>query len=362
MTIPHRLPITPLAAMLVALVLQFDPLPARADAPRVAVETARTTEIVEVVPLDGTVNTLREARLSAEIAGLVETVTVESGDRVTAGAPLFTLDAELQRLAVRSLEAERQEAEAARREAERRLEEARSVVAGRHIAETEVRARASAVAVARAREARLAAELEQGEARLARYRIAAPFDGVVVAREAERGEWVEPGDSLLRLVDTDALRLDFQVPQRYHRLMGDDATLRYRPDDAQRDWREADVATVVPVTDPAARTFLLRGQPSTGDSLLPGMAVEGHLSLPTGRKGLTVARDAVQRYPDGRTTIWVLADADESTVVERQVTLADGFGERVVVTEGLKAGDRVIVRGNESLEAGMSVRVDGEGG
>lgn len=329
-----------------------------AEGPRVVTERAEPTEIIEVVRLDGTVSSLHTAALSVEIAGLVEAVLVETGDRVTAGTPLFELDAELEKLSVTSLEAERREAVAAREEAARRLDEARSVGAGRNIPQTEVQARASALQQAQARVARLSANLESGRARLARHRVVAPFDGVVIERQAERGEWVMPGEALVVLVDRDELRLDFPVPQRYYTLLGEGATLDHRVDGSSMEWQSATIATVVPVTDPTSRTFLLRGQTTETTPLLPGMAVEGRLRLPTGRDGSTVARDAVQRYPDGRTTVWVLEDAAAQTVAERQVELADGFDDRVVVTEGLATGVEVIVRGNEALEAGMQVRVD----
>ncbi|MCL7751751.1 efflux RND transporter periplasmic adaptor subunit [Guyparkeria hydrothermalis] len=349
-------PRTLLAAVFLSLPLVVTAVDA-AEPPRVVTESAAPTEIIEVVELDGTVRSLRTAALSVEIAGLVAAVLVETGDRVTAGTPLFELDSELERLAVASLEAERRQALAARREAVRRLDEARSVGAGRNIAETEVQARASAVEQAEARLAAVSATLERGQARLDRHRLVAPFDGVVTERLAERGEWVVPGEALIHLVDRDTLRLDFPVPQRYFPLVGEQAELRFRLDGTGMDWQAAGIATVVPVADATSRTFLVRGEPSGDVSVLPGMAVEGRLRLATGRDGLTVARDAVQRYPDGRTTVWVLDEGEGQTVTERQIELADGFDDRVVITAGIEAGDRVIVRGNEALERGMEVRV-----
>lgn len=357
----HRFPsrvLVTIAALGALLFSAVSPATRAAEPPRVATETATVTEIVDVVELDGTANSLHTAALSVEIAGLVDEVMVETGDRVTAGTPLFALNAELERLAVAGLEAERRQAVAARREAGRRLDEARSVGAGRNIPETEVQARASAVDEAEARLAAVSADLERGQARLERHRLVAPFDGVVTERLAERGEWVVPGEALVHLVDRDALRLDFPVPQRYYPLVGDQATLHYRLDGTGMDWQEGRIATVVPVTDPISRTFLVRGESIGGNPVLPGMAIEGRLRLPTGQEGLTVARDAVQRYPDGRTTVWVIDDADRATVAERQVELADGFDDRVVVTAGIEAGDQVIVRGNEALERGMQVRVE----
>ncbi|MFP4463268.1 MAG: efflux RND transporter periplasmic adaptor subunit [Guyparkeria sp.] len=333
-----------------------------ADAPRVITEPATTGEIIEVVRLDGTVNSLHSAELSVEIAGLVDTVFVETGDRVTAGMPLFELDDSLERLAVAGLEADRRQAVTIRQETARRLEEARSVGAGRNIAETEVQARASAVEEAAARLASVSANLDRGRARLERHRLVAPFDGVITERYAERGEWVEPGEALVHLVDREALRLDFPVPQRYYRLLGEKAQLRYRVDGGADDWQRAAIDTMVPVTDSTARTFLLRGEPAESAGLLPGMAIEGRLRLPTGREGLTVARDAVQRYPDGRTTVWVIDDPEALTVAERQVTIERGYDERTVITDGIEAGDEVIVRGNEALERGMEVRVEDERG
>ena len=333
-----------------------------ASPPQVVVETARATEIVEEVNLDGTVRSLHEAELSVQIGGLVDDVFVDAGEQVVAGTPLLELDAELERLALEELEAQRREAAASRREAERRLREARSVGAGRHIAETEVQARAAALSEAKARESRLDASVARGAARVERLRVDAPFDGAIVSRHAERGEWVNPGDALFVLVDLDDTRLDFPVPQRFHSLLGERASLDYRVDGGEEpDWRQARIATVVPATDATDRTFLLRGDPQIDERLLPGMAVEGRLRLPTGSEGLTVARDAIQRYPDGRTTVWIVVGEQGDTAVERRVTLDGGFDDQVIVTHGIEAGAAVVVKGNESLIDGMTVRVaDGE--
>lgn len=345
------------AAGVLATLLLSGLIPARgAEPPQVVVETAEPTEIVEIVSLDGTVNSLHEAALSVEIGGLVADVYVEAGDQVVAGTPLVELDAELERLALVEQEALRREAHVSRREAARRLREARSVGAGHNIAATEVEARAAALAQADAHVSRLSAAVERSRARVERLRVDAPFDGAIVARQAERGEWVDPGDTVMTLVDLDAIRLDFAVPQRYHRLLGARAVLEFRMEGADNGWRPARIDTVVPVADATARTFRLRGEPETIQALLPGMAVEGRLRLPTDRFGLTVARDAVQRYPDGRTTVWVVSD-DGDTVSERPVALARGFDERVVVTDGLRRGDAVVVRGNEALVEGMTVRI-----
>jgi len=195
------------------------------DLPGVVLAGVERSEIVEEVSLTGTVNALRSSALSTPVAGLVNEVTVEAGDRVKQGDALIRLDPELEEQALASARAETREASARLAEARRRLEEAESVGAGRNIAQTEVRTRESEVATAEATAARLQAEERRQQAVVRRHRIEAPFEGVVSHRYSDLGEWVNPGDELLELVDTENLRLDFRVPQQYYSRLDDRATL-----------------------------------------------------------------------------------------------------------------------------------------
>lgn len=78
------------------------------------------------------------------------------------------------------------------------------------------------------------------------------------AELAEVGEWVEPGTVVVELIATDGLRLDFRVPQRYFPRIGADIRLQVSLDAVPGRRLAARIGTVVPVNDPAARTFLLR--------------------------------------------------------------------------------------------------------
>ncbi len=121
----------------------------------------------------------------------------------------------------------------------------------------------------------------------------------------------------------------------------------------------ATIDVLVPVNDPQSRTFLLRAIKPESVKLLPGMSVQAVLRVTTGERGLTVSRDAINRYPEGRTTVWIAEPGDEDTwtVSEKRVRLGTGFEGRVEVTSGLEADQQVVVRGNESLSEGISVRI-----
>jgi RND family efflux transporter MFP subunit len=327
--------------------------------PGVELEQVETSDIISEVSLNGTVNALRTSRLSTAVAGLVEDVRVETGNRVARGDLLVALDDEQAEFELESARAESSEARARLQEAQRRLAEARSVGAGRNIAATEVSARESEVAATEATLARLRAEERRRQVVLDRHRIEAPFDGVVSDRISDLGEWVTPGDEMLTLVDTTNLRLDFRVPQNYYQRISDDSELWVQVGGASQKSVKAMIESLVPVSDPRARTFLMRATGPEKLDVLPGMAVQATLRVSTGEKGLTVSRDAINRYPDGRVTVWIAEPTDEDLyeVREKRVEVGSGFDNRMEIISGLEGTELVVIRGNESLEDGARVRL-----
>jgi multidrug efflux pump subunit AcrA (membrane-fusion protein) len=76
-----------------------------------------------------------------------------------------------------------------------------------------------------------------------------------------------------------------------------------------------------------------------------------------------VPRDAIIRYPDGRVIVWTLEPGDDGPVVaEQRVETGLTFSGRVEIRAGLAPGARVVVKGNEALQAGQPVRVAGDAG
>jgi len=334
-----------------------------AQTPMVATDTARMAPVINRVRLTGTVVSPRTAQLSSDVGGLVNEVLVDLGDRVAAGDPVVRLDAALYRLRYESAQAQTREAREEVADAERRVRIAERLADNNNIPQNELDARQAALRIARAKVERLEAEQRRWRARVQRHTISAPFDGVITRRESEVGEWVDTGDTLVELVDVDHLVVDAAVPQRYFPDLGKapDVTLRF---DALPDRDvNAEVVARVPLSDSTARTFTLRLRPKAKNiPLTPGMSARVIMRLDSGKQGVVIPRDAVMRYPDGRTTVWVTESEDGNvTVSERQVDLGRAFDGRVHVRSGLEAGTRIVVRGNESLRPGQKVRVTNEG-
>lgn len=348
-------------ALAAAMVLSAVPVLAQAQAPRVEVDTAERAAIVEEVPLTGTVTSPRVAQVSTAIGGLVETVAVEVGDRVEQGKVLVTLDRELEALALEAARAAAAQARVELADARRRLAEALELEARQTIPVTELRSLESEVEADSAALARLTAEQKRQAARLRRHEVVAPFAGVVSRRLTEAGEWIEPGTAVLELIATDALRIDFQVPQDHFARIDGHTRLEVTPAATPGQAVAARIGAIVPVNDPSARTFLLRAY--LVDDEVPithGMSAHGVLRLQTDRRGVVVPRDALLRYPDGRVVVWLVdGEGGGATVTERQVETGLGFGGKVEITAGLEPGARVVTAGNEALQEGQPVRVAG---
>ena len=344
--------------LLAGLVLVQQGLAAPTTAP-VVLGRAGVEAVIEEVPVTGTITSPRVARLSPEVAGLVQDVLVDAGDRVEAGAPLLRLESTLAGLALEAAAAATDQAREELADARRRLADAERLVQSRGIAETELESRRSEVrtdaAILRLREA----EQRREDERLRRHTLAAPFAGVISRKLSEAGEWVAPGDEVVELVADRGLRIDFQVPQRYFARLGADTGLEVRLDPLPGQAITVRIGEIVPVSDPSARTFLVRAYPQGEDlPLTPGMSASGTLRLGTGRQAVVVSRDALLRHPDGRVTVWTSDQPGDGAVVrERQVTTGLSFDGRVVIREGLDAGSLVVVEGNEALRDGQPVLV-----
>jgi len=325
--------------------------------PQVAVAVATETPIVEEITVTGSVVAPQISRLSTEVAGWVQQVHVEPGDRVQRGQALVELDAELGRIALDMARAAAGAARATLAEADRRLGEAARLAEQKTIAVTELGARQAEVEIATATLAEREAEARRQQALLERHVLAAPYTGAISRKLTNAGEWVQPGTAVLELVEVDNLRIDFEVPQAFFPRLSPGMVLDARIDALDAGASTATVLTAVPVSDPQSRTFLLLTRPAAHEGeLIPGMSARGRIRLDAGVLGVTIPRDALLRYPDGRTTVWVVArDETGVSVSERRVESGRGFDGLIEISTGLDAGAEVVVRGNEGLVEGQRV-------
>ncbi|HUU66500.1 MAG TPA: efflux RND transporter periplasmic adaptor subunit [Methyloceanibacter sp.] len=327
--------------------------------PPVETDVVREAPVIRKLELSGTVTSPHAAQISTSVEGLVSAVHFDNGAEVKRGDLLLELDPELEEAAHAQAQARALQAAAEVKDAERRLRIAESLAKRNYGPQNAVEAGQAEVEIDGATHDSFIAEQKRHAAMLARHRLPAPFDGVISKRMVEVGQWVEPGTAVFELVAMRDFRIDVPVPQDYYARLRDGAEVSVALDSLPGETVPAKIGALIPVSDPDTRTFTLRVLPQRDDiPIMPGMSARVMINLDTGKRDLVVSRDALIRYPDGRITVWVVtADGEAMSVTEKRIEIGLAFDGVVQVRSGLKDGDRVVVRGNEALREGQTVRL-----
>lgn len=327
--------------------------------PLVVVDKAQTQNVIKQVPLTGTVTSSKVSRLSSEVSGQVSNIKVDIGDRVSKGDTLLQLDNEIEALNLKASQAATQQAREELAEAERRFESGKRLRKQGGISKEELEQRQANVKISKAALQKQLAEEQKQQAIVNRHTIKAPFNGVISEKLTEIGEWVDTGKPVLTLIAIDKLQIDYQVPQELYTQINDASQITISLDAIPDKTFEGKIVATVPVSDPDARTFLIRAELDNKEvTITPGMSAQGMLRLSTGLTGVVVSRDAIMRYRDGRIVVWVVRNEGETPkVFEQVVKIGHSFSGKVSIIEGLQAGTTVVVEGNESLKNGQTIRI-----
>jgi RND family efflux transporter MFP subunit len=192
--------------------------------------------------------------------------------------------------------------------------------------------------------------IQQNEYQLARTRIAAPFDGVVVERLMTPGERVSEGSEVLRMVDQDRLEVIARAPLENYPYVHEGLRLEVR---AGNTISSGTVRRVVAVGDEHTHQFEMRLD-LEGAPFPVGQTLRVAVPVSEVREVLSVPRDALVLRPEG-ITVFILDANDKAQQVN--VTTGIGAGDWIEVQGALSAGDRVVIRGNERLQPGQSVTI-----
>jgi RND family efflux transporter MFP subunit len=311
------------------------------------------------VELTGTLTALRRSSLSPEVEGRVTAIAVDEGSAVTEGELLLRLDAQLAEIDRAAAAARLAEAEARHRDAIRVRDELLRLKQGRHASETDTESAIAQVEIAAASMAAARAELERTDELLARHALRAPFSGVIAAKLTEQGEWLQRDQAALELIAMDRLRVRASLPQRDYARIEPGATARLRFDALPGEVFDGEVVAKVAAGDARTRIFpVLIDLPNPGHRLAPGMSARVWVEAGPGAETvLTVPRDAVVSEVGGERRVWRVQTVDgESTAHPMPVEVGRASAGRVEVSAAdLHPGDKVVLLGNEQLEAGERV-------
>ncbi len=329
----------------------------------VVVTTVERGERAEVFRVTGSVFSRRYSKLSSEVEGLVRRVIPERGTYVESGDVICHIDETFAQLDVEDAAYRRQRTAAALAEAKRQYDEGIRLSQEKIVAESDLATLRSNMRIAES-ELRRAELLEtRAKALLQRFTIRAPFDGMVVSKSTEEGEWITRGGTAVTMVELDSVFVEFLVPQVfYHRLdRGRSVEILFEALPGRT--FAGSLHGVVALASESSRTFPVRIELENSDhAIAPGMSAMGaFLTRPSGEGNpMLVSSDAIVRSPDGQHSVWVVepGQGDDRVAVERRLELGARQGDAFVVQSGkLSSGERVVIRGNERLSEGESVKV-----
>jgi len=369
----------------------------------VVVAEAQMRELPATATLVGSVDAVRRSRVGAEVSGVVLDMPVRQGDAVVAGQLLCRLDDELIALqldeararlgalkavleeleagtrpeVVAKLAAKVAEAEAWRQRWTYELERVRRLYSDKEAgsqrevydAEAELAAAVQLKAAAEAdyqeakngpRKEQIAgaayevAEQEAVVKRLEREvrktQIRAPFDGFVVRRAVEVGEWVASGDEVAEVADLSTVLVRVYVPEFALPYCTEGAETGVRVDALQRAY-VGRIKHRIPLADATARTFPVEIELANVDQqLAAGMFARA--TVPSGPNTATVAvpRDAVIDRQGTSYVALVIPGENGLMAMPTPVTTGADIGGWVAIRSGnVPPGTQVVIRGNERV-------------
>lgn len=338
-----------------ALPHSFSALAAAATGPAVPVVVAAPVAAVSGSELEGTLQAVRQATVSAQVGGNVLALLVKAGDTVRAGQALARLDDRDASAGLVRTEAGVAQAQAEGRNARLAAERARELRAQGFISQAaldsaETQRQAAEAGLAQAQGARRQAALAQGFST-----VLAPFDGVVLATHLEAGDLASPGRPILTLYAPGALRAVVQVPasstQALRGQVLPQVELPAFGEQAAR-WVTPLRRTELPGADPVAQTVEWRLDLPTNAGGLPGQSLRVRFA---GGSPANAAPETTGRIPPAVPTAAVLRRGELTAVY---VAKDGGFVLRAIRTGTARADGRVPVLAG--LKAGETVAADAE--
>jgi membrane fusion protein, multidrug efflux system len=298
----------------------------------------------------GTTAAVQGVTVSADLPGIVDRISFDSGRSVRAGEVLVLLD-------TRQEEAQLTAAEAQRDLARLNFERMQGLIKDG--------------AISRAEYDLAAAEQKQTEARVGEIRatierkiIRAPFSGVLGIRQVNLGQYLSAGDAVVPLQSLHPIYVNFGVPQQDAGQMRPGRSVRITADTLSGVEFIGRISAIDSVVNESTRNVQVQATvPNPDGKLRPGMFVQTAVVLGASRPVVALPASAIAYAPFGD-SVFIVSDMKGPDgkayrgVRQEFVKLGGGRGDQIAVVSGVKPGDEVVTSGVFKLRNGAAVVVN----
>lgn len=320
--------------------------------PQIEVTQARTEGVIRVLAVTGRIRPRLTTRVQPLVSGTVLTLPREEGEVVRRGDVLATLDAWSVRAAIAQATAQvaarRAEAEQRRRDHERAV----SLAAAGAIADAEAEAARTALESARQALRQTEAVVAESESRLRDYTLRSPIDGVVLTRAIDPGQNVTPQTVLYEVASGSDSEIEMEIDEQFLGELAIGLAATVSPLTGERRQLDAQVSYIGKRVSETSGAVPVRLEFTGQAPRLPaGLSVDVNLRIAEHPQATTVPRAAVAGLGTAPYVMLVRSD----TIVRRPVRVIDWPSPRIVVLEGIAAGD-VVALTPKLVREGLVVR------
>ena len=298
----------------------------------------------------GTMEAVHGVTVSADLPGVVERISFESGQSVSTGDVLVELDTRQERAQLASLEAQ---SELARVNYGRMQQLVNAGVISRMDYD-------QATSQQKATEANVA----EIRATIARKTIRAPFSGILGIRKVNLGQYLAAGAPMVVLQSLNPIYVDFGVPQQTAAQVKVGSKLRVASEDLAGHGFTGRVTALDSVIDETTRNVQVQATLANPEGKLrPGMFVQVNVGVGASRAAITLPASAISYAPYGD-SVFVITDLKDPKgktyrgVRQQFVKLEGSRGDQVAVISGVNPGDEVVTSGVFKLRNGAAVQVN----
>ncbi|EMD4741136.1 multidrug efflux RND transporter periplasmic adaptor subunit AcrA [Salmonella enterica] len=338
--------------------------------PEVGVVTLKTEPLQITTELPGRTVAYRIAEVRPQVSGIILKRNFVEGSDIEAGVSLYQINPATYQATYDSAKGDLAKAQAAANIAELTVKRYQKLLGTQYISKQEYDQALADAQQATAAVVAAKAAVETARINLAYTKVTSPISGRIGKSSVTEGALVQNGQAsaLATVQQLDPIYVDVtQSSNDFLRLKQELANGSLKQENGKA---KVDLVTSDGIKFPQSGTLefsdvtvdqttgsiTLRAIfPNPDHTLLPGMFVRARLQEGTKPTALLVPQQGVTRTPRGDATVLVVGA--DNKVETRQIVASQAIGDKWLVTDGLKAGDRVVVSGLQKVRPGAQVKV-----
>jgi membrane fusion protein (multidrug efflux system) len=320
----------------------------------VRVQAAEKKPLRPFVEAIGNLKADDEVVVSAEVDGVIRSMTADEGDGIARGAMLATIADTDYDLEMKRNEAAVNQAEASRENIRLEYQRKQTLYKEELITKQQFEDVTTRLSLAESQCESAKAGLALAKAKLAKTKVSSPLQGIVKEKKVSTGDYVRSGTPLFTIIHTDVLKLDFTVTEQDAAKIKVGQDVVFRVDSVPEKEYRGRVKTIYPHLDEKTRTLKVEALIPNGDhSLKPGLFARVTLYTGAARETIVVRANAIL-YDESKTKIFVVED---NLAKGRDVKIGAKYGDMQEILTGVKDKEIVVVVGQSNLAEGVKVNV-----